>query len=49
MTKYNLKECLDFSFYFLDILNKYTDTNEPWKTVKEDTETTREVLYTLAE
>ncbi len=45
----NLKLTLDESFKVLDELNKYTDTNEPWKLIKEDEEKTREVLYNIAE
>ena len=33
----------------LDELNKYADEKEPWKTIKEDEDKTRDVLYTLAE
>jgi methionyl-tRNA synthetase len=33
----------------LDTLNKYADAKEPWKTIKTNTEETREILYTLAE
>lgn len=46
---YNLKWGLDETFMFLDILNKYADTTEPWKLVKEDSEKANTVLYTLAE
>ena len=46
---YNLKEVLDSSFRFLDELNNFTTEKEPWKTIKEDEEATREVLYTIAE
>lgn len=47
--KYNLKDALDECFRILDELNKYTDEKQPWVSVKADTETTREVLYTIAE
>ena len=47
--KYNLKEALDESFRFLDELNNFTTEKEPWKTIKEKQEETREVLYTIAE
>lgn len=47
--KYDLKWVLDENFDQLDILNKYADDKEPWKTLKEDEEGTREVLYTLAD
>jgi len=46
---YNLHHALGFIFAFLGKLNKYADEKEPWKTLKEDEEGTREVLYTLAE
>ncbi len=49
MKSYDLKWVLDEVFIMLDHLNKYADTTEPWKTIKEDEESTREVLYTLAE
>jgi len=49
LENYNLKESIDLSFKFLDELNDYTTKKEPWKTIKEDEETTREVLYTIAE
>lgn len=45
----NLKWVLDLSFFGLDGLNKYTDTNEPWNLLKEDEEKAREVLYNIAE
>ena len=47
--KYNLKQILDSCFVFLDSLNKFADEKEPWKLIKIDEETTRQVLYTLAE
>jgi len=47
--KFNLKNSLDLNFKFLDALNDFTTQKEPWKTIKEDEETTREVLYTIAE
>jgi len=46
---YNLKLALDLNFKFLDLLNNFTTEKEPWKTIKEDEEETREVLYTIAE
>ncbi len=49
MKEYDLKAALDTSFQFLDLLNKFTDEREPWLTIKDDEETTRQVLYTLAE
>ena len=49
MKLYDLKSALDDNFKFLDILNKYTDTSEPWKLIKEDEIKTRVVLYTIAE
>jgi len=47
--KFDLKTTLDDAFEYLDILNKYADEKEPWKTLKEDNEGTHEVLYNLAE
>ena len=47
--EFNLKWVLDGAFKYLDELNKYTDTNEPWRLIKEDEEKAREVLYTIAE
>jgi methionyl-tRNA synthetase len=46
---YDLKYVLDFSFLFLDKLNKFADEKQPWQMIKTDEEGTREVLYTLAE
>ncbi len=46
---YNLKNSLDLNFKFLDLINNYTTEKEPWKTIKEDEEKTREILYTIAE
>ncbi|MCP4523242.1 MAG: class I tRNA ligase family protein, partial [Candidatus Gracilibacteria bacterium] len=51
MKKYDLKNTLDSTFFFLDKLNKYADVTEPWKMIKntDQNEKTAEVLYTLAE
>lgn len=49
MGEYDLKASLDISFQFLDTLNKFADEMQPWNLIKEDTQATREVLYTLAE
>jgi methionyl-tRNA synthetase len=49
MNKFNLKSSIDETFLFLDELNIYTTQKEPWKTIKEDEEDTRLVLYTIAE
>jgi len=49
MKQYNLKSSLDLSFEFLDLLNKFADEKQPWVTIKDDEQSTREVLYTLAE
>jgi len=46
---FNLKSVLDISFFYLDELNKYVDTNEPWKLIKTDEIETKKVLYTVAE
>gem|GEM_PF-2109972 len=40
---------MDISFFYLDELNKYVDTNEPWKLIKTDEIETKKVLYTVAE
>jgi len=48
-TQYNLKWVLDSVFEYLDTLNKYADEKQPWQTIKDDEEATRETLYTLAE
>ncbi len=50
MNEYNLKESLDNTFFFLDILNKFADDKQPWQTIKDDDKSeTIETLYTLAE
>lgn len=50
MNEFNLKESLDNTFFFLDVLNKFADTKAPWQTIKDDDKTeTIETLYTLAE
>ena len=50
MNKFELKESLDSTFFFLDTLNKFADTKAPWQTIKDDDKTeTIETLYTLAE
>ena len=36
MQNYDLKSSLDHVFQMLDHLNKYADTTEPWKLLKED-------------
>ncbi len=48
---YNLKSVLDFSFKFLDDLNKYADEKQPWQTIKDESlyDDTKDVLYTLSE
>ncbi len=50
MNIYNLKSWLDNTFFFLDTLNKFADTKQPWQTIKDDDKSeTIETLYTLAE
>lgn len=50
MNEYELKSSLDLSFVTLDKLNKFADTKEPWKTIKQEDQTeTIQILYTLAE
>lgn len=49
MENYNLKSALDCTFNFLDVLNKFTDTKEPWKLFKTEPKKAEKVLYTLAE
>lgn len=46
---YDLKSSLDYCFILTDILNKFADEKQPWISVKNDTEWTRWVLYTLAD
>lgn len=48
---YNLKDLLDLSFKCLDDLNKFADTKQPWKTIKEEDkfEETNDTLFTIAE
>ena len=47
----NLKDSLDYTFKFLDILNKYVDTKEPWSLIKDETkrEEVINIFYTIAE
>lgn len=51
INSYNLKWSLDLSFKFLDELNKYVDTNEPWQLIKDESKTEEviEIFYTIAE
>ncbi|QFR39372.1 methionine--tRNA ligase [Candidatus Gracilibacteria bacterium 28_42_T64] len=51
MKTYNLKGALDHAFKYLDEINKYVDTNEPWQMIKDENkrDETKEVLYTIAE
>ncbi len=49
LKNHDLKWWLDETFMFLDVLNKYADTMQPWKLIKEDTEKANAVLYILAE
>ena len=48
---YNLKNSIDESFKFLDILNKFADTFEPWILIKnkENNDKVTWILYALAE
>jgi len=48
-SQYNLKWVLDVCFVALDKLNKFADDTQPWITIKDDEETTRQNLYVLAE
>jgi len=49
MSEYDVKSTLDFTFSFLDVLNKFADEMQPWVSIKQDEQATRETLYTLAE
>jgi len=48
---YNLKDSLDFSFAFLDDINKYVDVNEPWQLIKDENkkEEVMNIFYTISE
>jgi methionyl-tRNA synthetase len=48
---YNLKESLESTFSFLDDINKYVDTNEPWKLIKDETkrEEVINIFFTISE
>jgi methionyl-tRNA synthetase len=48
---YNLKEALETSFSFLDDINKYVDTNEPWKLIKDESkrEEVINIFFTISE
>lgn len=47
---YLIKDCLDTTFWFLDELNKYVDTKEPWKMIKDPSllPELKKVLYHIA-
>lgn len=49
--EFDLKNVLDISFWYLSILNKFADEEEPWQMIKDETkiEKTKEVLYIIAE
>lgn len=49
--KNDLKWILDWCFSYLDSLNKYADTKQPWQTIKDESkqEETMEVLWVIAE
>jgi methionyl-tRNA synthetase len=51
MDIYNLKDALDYSFRFLDDLNKYVDDTQPWTLLKneEKIEEVINIFYTIAE
>ena len=51
MNIYNLKDSLDYTFKFLDDLNKYVDINEPWNLIKDESkrEEVIDIFYTIAE
>jgi methionyl-tRNA synthetase len=48
-SQYNLKAVLDTSFEHLDSLNKFADETQPWQTIKDNEDITRQNLYILAE
>ncbi len=51
ISKYNLKESLDLSFKFLDVLNKYVDETQPWTLIKDESkkEEVIDIFYTISE
>gem|GEM_PF-777224 len=51
MNAMDLKAALDETFSYASMLNKFTDTQEPWNTIKdpEKRTITREVLYLIAD
>ncbi len=51
VNKYNLKESLDNTFFFLDDLNKYVDEKQPWTLMKDEEkiDEVKEIFYTIAE
>ncbi|MDF1682449.1 MAG: hypothetical protein P1U46_01460 [Patescibacteria group bacterium] len=51
ISNYNLKESLDVTFKFLDYLNNYVTTTEPWALMKDESknEEVKEILYSICE
>lgn len=51
LNNYNLKSSIDESFKFLDILNKFADTYEPWVLIKEknNNDKVQWILFAIAE
>jgi methionyl-tRNA synthetase len=48
---YNLKDSIDSTFAFLDVLNKYVDTKEPWSLIKDEENKSDviDIFYTISE
>lgn len=48
---YNLKDSIDSTFAFLDVLNKYVDTKEPWSLIKDEENKSEviDIFYTISE
>jgi len=51
ISSYNLKDSIDSTFAFLDVLNKYVDTKEPWSLIKDENKKTEviDIFYTISE
>ena len=51
ISSYNLKDSIDLTFAFLDVLNKYVDTKEPWSLIKDENKKIEviDIFYTISE
>ena len=51
ISSYNLKDSIDSTFVFLDVLNKYVDTKEPWSLIKDENKKIEviDIFYTISE